>query len=100
MESEIIINPAKNNSESLKTDGTLITTTDNIDNIFNKVPLYKQKEKNGASKNIVNIIKVLTGQVRPVIWRRSEMMDISAQKNKIHVAIATCDWGSYFDPKL
>ena len=30
----------------------------------------------------------------------SEMMAISAQKNKIHVAIATWEWGSYFDPKL
>ncbi len=28
------------------------------------------------------------------------MMAISAQKNKIHVAIATWEWGSYFDPKL
>ena len=33
-------------------------------------------------------------------WRGSEMMAISAQKNKIHVAIATWEWGSYFDPKL
>ena len=28
------------------------------------------------------------------------MMAISAQKNKIHVAIAAWEWGSYFDPKL
>ena len=28
------------------------------------------------------------------------MMAISAQKTKIHVAIATWEWGSYFDPKL
>ena len=28
------------------------------------------------------------------------MMAISAQRNKIHVAIATWEWGSYFDPKL
>ena len=28
------------------------------------------------------------------------MMAISAQKNKIHVAIACWEWGSYFDPKL
>jgi branched-chain amino acid aminotransferase len=27
------------------------------------------------------------------------MMAISAQKNKINVAIATWEWGSYFDPK-
>ena len=28
------------------------------------------------------------------------MMAISAQKNKVHVAIASWEWGSYFDPKL
>jgi branched-chain amino acid aminotransferase len=64
-----------------------------------KVP-YSQKEINDASKNIVNIQKVQDGYVRPIIWRGSEMMAISAQKNKIHVAIATWEWGSYFDPKL
>ena len=64
-----------------------------------KVP-YSQKEINDACKNIVNIQKVQNGYVRPVIWRGSEMMAISAQKNKIHVAIATWEWGSYFDPKL
>ena len=61
---------------------------------------YSQEEINKACKNIVNIQKVKNGYVRPVIWRGSEMMAISAQKNKIHVAIATWEWGSYFDPKL
>ncbi len=61
---------------------------------------YSQQEINDACKNIVNIQKVKDGYVRPVIWRGSEMMAISAQKNKIHVAIATWEWGSYFDPKL
>ncbi len=61
---------------------------------------YSQKEINDACKNIVNIQKVQNGYVRPLIWRGSEMMAISAQKNKIHVAIATWEWGSYFDPKL
>ena len=28
------------------------------------------------------------------------MMAVSAQKTKIHVAIATWEWGSYFDPSL
>jgi branched-chain amino acid aminotransferase len=64
-----------------------------------KVP-YTEKEINEACKNIVNIQKVQDGYVRPIIWRGSEMMAISAQKNKIHVAIATWEWGSYFDPKL
>jgi branched-chain amino acid aminotransferase len=64
-----------------------------------KVP-YGQKEINEACQSIVNIQKVQNGYVRPVIWRGSEMMAISAQMNKIHVAIATWEWGSYFDPKL
>ena len=61
---------------------------------------YSQKEINDACKAIVNIQKVQNGYVRPLIWRGSEMMAISAQKNKIHVAIATWEWGSYFDPQL
>ena len=61
---------------------------------------YSQAEINEACKNIVNIQKVQNGYVRPLIWRGSEMMAISAQKNKIHVAIATWEWGSYFDPQL
>ena len=61
---------------------------------------YSQKEINEACKKIVNVQKVQNGYVRPVIWRGSEMMAISAQKNKINVAVATWEWGSYFDPKL
>ena len=61
---------------------------------------YSAKEINDACRDIVNLQKVLNGYVRPLIWRGSEMMAISAQKNKIHVAIATWEWGSYFDPKL
>ena len=61
---------------------------------------YNQAEINDACRNIVHIQKVMNGYVRPLIWRGSEMMAISAQKNKIHVAIATWEWGSYFDPKL
>ncbi|MAJ23317.1 MAG: branched-chain amino acid aminotransferase [Candidatus Pelagibacter sp. TMED64] len=64
-----------------------------------KVP-FNQEEINQACNKIVLTQNVLNGYVRPVIWRGSEMMAISAQKNKVHVAIAAWDWGSYFDPKL
>ena len=64
-----------------------------------KVP-FSQEDINEACRSIVHIQKVQNGYVRPLIWRGSEMMAISAQKNKIHVAIATWEWGSYFDPKL
>jgi branched-chain amino acid aminotransferase len=36
--------------------------------------------------------------VRPVAWRGSEMMGVSAQHNRIHLAVATWEWPSYFDP--
>src|SRR3954465_5862474 len=36
--------------------------------------------------------------VRPVAWRGSAVMGVSAQTNKIHLAIATWQWPSYFDP--
>jgi len=61
---------------------------------------YTTNEINKATKEIVNIQKTQNGYIRPIIWRGSEMMAISAQKNKINVAIATWEWGSYFDPKL
>jgi branched-chain amino acid aminotransferase len=35
--------------------------------------------------------------IRPVAWRGSEMMAVSAQHNKIHVAIAAWVWPSMFD---
>jgi branched-chain amino acid aminotransferase len=37
--------------------------------------------------------------VRPVAWRGSEMMAVSAQASTIHVAIATWAWPSMFDPE-
>ena len=61
---------------------------------------YSISEINEATKQIVDVQKVKNGYVRPIIWRGSEMMQISAQKNKINIAIATWEWGSYFDPKL
>jgi branched-chain amino acid aminotransferase len=39
--------------------------------------------------------------VRPVAWRGSEQMGVSAQNNAIHLAIAAWDWGAYYgDAKM
>ena len=59
---------------------------------------YSEKDINQASNEIISVQKIENGYVRPMIWRGSEMMAISAQQTKIHVAIATWEWGSYFDP--
>ena len=64
-----------------------------------KIP-YSKDEINKATKKIVSVQNIQNGYIRPFAWRGSEMMAISAQQTKIHVAIATWEWGSYFDPKL
>jgi len=87
-------------------DGEIFKLEEHTDRLFHsasrlgfKIP-YSQEILNKSSKDIVAIQKVKNGYVRPVVWRGSEMMAISAQKTKIHVAIATWEWGSYFDPNL
>lgn len=37
--------------------------------------------------------------VRPIAWRGSEMMGVSAQNTKIHLAIAAWEWPAYFSPE-
>ena len=34
--------------------------------------------------------------VRPIAWRGSEQMGVSAQKTKPHLAVAVWEWGAYF----
>ena len=58
---------------------------------------YTQDLLNKSTKEIVAIQKIKNGYVRPVVWRGSEMMAISAQKTKINVAIAAWEWGPYYD---
>ncbi|MBO6485721.1 MAG: branched-chain amino acid aminotransferase [Pelagibacteraceae bacterium] len=87
-------------------DGEIFKLEEHTDRLFYSakrmgiVIPYSPKEINTASKEIVTAQKIKDGYVRPIIWRGSEMMAISAQKNKIHVAIASWEWGSYFDPNL
>jgi branched-chain amino acid aminotransferase len=37
--------------------------------------------------------------IRPIAWRGSEMIGVSAQNTRIHVAVAVWDWPSYFSPE-
>ena len=57
---------------------------------------YSKDEINKAQEATIKKMNIKYGYVRPVIWRGSEMMAISAQKNKINVAVATWEWPSYF----
>ena len=87
-------------------DGEIFKLVEHTDRLYHsakrmdiKIP-YSKDEINNATKKIVSSQNVKNGYVRPFVWRGSEMMAVSAQQTKIHVAIAAWEWGTYFDPKL
>ncbi len=60
---------------------------------------YTDDEIIAAKDEVVKLAGGGDQYVRPVAFRGSEMMAVAAQHNKIHVAIATWDWPSMFDPE-
>jgi branched-chain amino acid aminotransferase len=57
---------------------------------------YSAAEIDAACREVVKANNLSDGYVRPIAFRGSEMMGVSAQKNKIHLSISAWDWGSYF----
>lgn len=63
-----------------------------------KVP-YSADEIDTATNELLSRQGFSDAYVRPIAWRGSEMMGVSAQANRINVAIAIWQWPSYFDPE-
>jgi branched-chain amino acid aminotransferase len=61
---------------------------------------YTADELDAATIATVKREGVRNGYIRPIAWRGSEMMAISAQHTKIHVAIATWEIKTYYPPEL
>jgi branched-chain amino acid aminotransferase len=59
---------------------------------------FTAQEIDAAKKATLKANKQVDAYVRPIAWRGSEMMGVSAQHNTIHLAVATWEWPSYFDP--
>jgi branched-chain amino acid aminotransferase len=59
---------------------------------------YSVAEIDSAKALVLQKMNLADAYVRPIAWRGSEMMGVSAQHNKIHLAIAVWEWPSYFDP--
>lgn len=60
---------------------------------------YSVEEIDSACRETLARQGLTNAYIRPIAWRGSEMMGVSAQTNKINVAIAVWDWPSYFDPE-
>ena len=63
-----------------------------------KVP-FNAEEINNAAYETLRANNILNGYLRPMIWRGSEQMGVTAQEAKINVAITTWVWPSYFRPE-
>lgn len=63
-----------------------------------KIP-YTEDEISSACIQACEVQGLTDAYVRPVVYRGSEMMAVSAQQTKTHVAIAAWTWPSYFDPE-
>jgi branched-chain amino acid aminotransferase len=60
---------------------------------------YSAEVINKATAELLVRQKMVDAYVRPIAWRGSEMMGVSAQNNTIHLAIAVWEWPSYFKPE-
>ncbi len=59
---------------------------------------YTLAEIDAAKRLVLDKNGQTDAYLRPVAWRGSEMMGVAAQANGIHLAIASWEWPSYFDP--
>lgn len=59
---------------------------------------YSVAEIDAAKQMVLARSGLKDAYIRPLAWRGSEMMGVSAQANKIHLAIAVWEWPSYFNP--
>lgn len=60
---------------------------------------FSVSEINAACTETLKKNNLSSGYLRPIAWRGSEMMGVSAQNNSIHFAVAAWEWPSYFDPE-
>ena len=59
---------------------------------------YSVAEIDAAKRLVIEKNGQKEAYVRAIAWRGSEQLGVSAQQNKIHLAVATWEWPSYFDP--
>ncbi len=86
-------------------EGKIFRLNEHIKRLFKSAEIldleipYEFNEIISITKEITKKQNVKNGYIRPVVWRGSEMMAISAKQATTNIAIATWEWPSYFSPE-
>jgi branched-chain amino acid aminotransferase len=85
--------------------GTVYKLKEHTDRLFTsaetlgmRIPFTRDQINQGCI-DVCKANGIVDGYLRPVAFRGSEMMAVSAQNTTIHVAIACWPWASYFNPE-
>jgi branched-chain amino acid aminotransferase len=82
--------------------GNIFRLRDHTDRLINSARIlgfeipYTADQIDAACKETLAANNLIDAYVRPIAWRGSEMLAVSAQQTKIHLAIAVWPWPSYF----
>ncbi len=85
--------------------GEIFKLREHTDRLFESARLldftipYSVEEIDAVCGELLVLNNLPDAYVRPVAWRGSEMMGVSAQSNRINVAVAAWEWPSYFNPE-
>jgi branched-chain amino acid aminotransferase len=61
---------------------------------------YSADEIDEACRQTLAANHLVDGYLRPLAWRGSEQLSVSAQHTKIHLMIATWDWPAMYDNRM
>jgi len=82
-------------------DGKVFKMKEHYDRLLHSAELldftipYTTEEMSDVTMELLQRMNVKDAYIRPVAWRGSEMMAISAQKTSTHLAIAVWQWPNY-----
>ena len=87
--------------------GTIFKSTQHSERLIRSADLIgmnpitlSPQQLNDAKMEILAANGLKDAYLRPVAWRGSEQMGISAQLSQTHFAIACWEWPSYFSPEM
>ena len=84
--------------------GTIFKCTEHSERLHHSASIldfeipFSVAEIDAAKRLVVEKNKQPNAYIRAIAWRGSEQLGVAAMHNAIHLAIATWEWPSYFDP--